>query len=195
MQTHQSIVESDLMTLFYQHIPPGTVIPEPAPRLRQWDDSSPYYKNRPLRAPRGRPALPLMRKMITYRNVPTMKKINISCLLTEGSKSSEPTHVIGMLLQVIANKRATIHEAKKASVAGQRTTFTQKKGKPIAASVQLEGEQMWHFLSTFLTVVLPKIKEWPGVKARSGDRSGNYGFCIRPDIVGLWPEVAVNFDT
>jgi large subunit ribosomal protein L5 len=195
MQTYQSIIESDLMTLFYQHIPPGTSLPEPAPRLRGWDDSSPYYKNRPLRGPRGRPQLPLQRKIITFRNVPTMEKITISTLLKEGAKNSEYTHVAGMVMQAITNKQATIHLAKRASAAGQRTTFTQKKGKPIAAVVELQGEQMWHFLSTFLTVVLPKVKDWPGVKARSGDRSGNYGIGIRPDIVGLWPEIAVNYDS
>lgn len=194
METHQSVIAPDLMTLFYQHLPPGVTMPEPAPRLRGWDDSSPYFKNRPLRGPRGRSHLPLLRKMVTFRNVPTMEKITISTLLREGSKSSDTTHVAGMILQAISNKQATVHMAKRSAPHGNRAKFVQKEGKPIAAIVELQGEAMWHFLSTFLTVVLPKIKDWSGVKARSGDRSGNYGIGIRPDVVGLWPEIAVNYD-
>ena len=193
-ETYSSIVESDLMTLFYQHLPPGTKLPERAPRLRGWDDSSPYHKNRPLRGPRGRSHLPLLRKMINYTNVPTLEKITVSTLLREAGSNSATTHVAGMVLQALTGHRATVHIAKKGSAAGNRTDFTQKVGKPIAVSVQMEGEAMWHFLSTFLAVVLPKIKEWPGVKPRSGDRSGNYGIGINPDYVALWPEIAVNYD-
>lgn len=54
---------------------------------------------------------------------------------------------------------------------------------------------MWHFMSTFVDLVLPKIKDWKGIKARGGDRNGNFSIGLSPTIVELWPEIAVNYDS
>lgn len=99
-----------------------------------------------------------------------------------------------MVLQAITTQRATVHIAKRSLSAGQRISFTQKAGKPIAVGTSLEGEAMWHFLSTLTSIVLPKIKDWKGVKGNSGDRSGNLGIGLSPEVVGGWPEVEVNYD-
>lgn len=182
------------MTLSYNHIPPGTVLPTPAPRLREWDDSSPYYKNRPLRAPRGAPQLPLLRKNIIFNNIPTLSKITVHVLVRDALSSSAHLHVAGMVLQAITAQRATVHMAKTSSAAGERTSFKQVARKPISVSVNIEGEQMWHFLSTLTSVVLPRIKEWPGMKGKAGDRSGNLQLGLTPENVGSWPEIAINYD-
>jgi hypothetical protein len=54
----------------YQHVPPGFRPLDKGPRLRPWVGDSPYFKNRPLRGPRGGDVLRLLRKPITFRNIP-----------------------------------------------------------------------------------------------------------------------------
>ncbi|KAH0023793.1 DUF803-domain-containing protein, partial [Aureobasidium melanogenum] len=80
-QTYQSTFESDLMTLAYTHFPPGYKAPPKAARLRAWEGASPYYKNRPLRGPRGSDVLRLLRKPITFRNVPKLEKITVHTMV------------------------------------------------------------------------------------------------------------------
>lgn len=64
-QTYESTIAPDILTLCYVHNPPGFKPPPRPERLRKWDDSSPYHKNRPLRGPRGGDVLRLLRKPIT----------------------------------------------------------------------------------------------------------------------------------
>ena len=99
-----------------------------------------------------------------------------------------------MVIQALTAQRATVHIAKRSFTVGQRTTFTQKANKAISVSASIQGEQMWHFMSTLVSVMLPRVKDWRGMKARAGDRSGNLQIGLTPETVGLWPEVAVNYD-
>ena len=194
-QTYTSTLAADLMTLSYQHVPFGTPkLPTP-PRLRSWDDSSPYFKNRPLRAPRGMPRLGLLHKPITFNNVPQLSGITASILVRKATENSAWTHVAGMALQAITGSRARVNLARKAATAGHRGNYSQKEGAPISVTVTMKGEDMWHFLSTMVSIVLPKIKDWKGITGKSGDRNGNLQIGLPPDIVGTWPEIAVNYDS
>ena len=182
------------MTLHYTHIPPGTpkkVVPE---RLRSWDDASPYYENRPLRKPRGTARLPLLKKAVTYQNVPQVTGITVAAIIREAPENSAYLHVAGMVLQAMTGIKATVHIAKK-SLAASRVNFNQRVGKPIALSVKIEGEGMWHFLSTLVEVVGPGIKDWKGMRGSSGDGNGNLGLGLPNEVVGSWPEVEVNYDS
>lgn len=53
---------------------------------------------------------------------------------------------------------------------------------------------MYHFLSKLIDVVLPRIKDWNGIRATTGDSSGNLTFGLEPSVVGTFPEVEVNYD-
>ena len=182
------------MVLSYSHIPPGTPQPPTPQRLRSWDDSSPYYKNRPLRAPRGTETLPLLDKPVNFRNVPTLSAITASILVRRATDNSGFLHAAGILLQSLTSQRATVHTARKTQNAGQGIAFSTKKGKAIAVGTTMKGEGMWHFLSTLVGVVLPRVKEWGGLKASAGDRSGNFTIGLTPEAVEGWPEVGVNYD-
>lgn len=99
-----------------------------------------------------------------------------------------------MALQAISGVRATVYMARKSFTAGHRTPHTQRAGKPIAIGVTLEREDMWHFLSTLIDRVLPRVKDWKGIRGSSGDGSGNLGLGLAPDVVGGWPELEINYD-
>lgn len=53
---------------------------------------------------------------------------------------------------------------------------------------------MYHFVGKLIDVVMPKIKDWKGVKGTSGDSSGNITFGLEPENVALFPEIEVNYD-
>lgn len=177
------------MTLSYVHYPPGYEAPPKAPRLRPWDGASPYYKNRPLRGPRGAEVLRLLRQPITFRNVPKLEKITVHSMVSGAIEDSSHLHVAGMVLQAITNVRATAHKTKK-SVAG----FGIRAGQHLSVTCELHGEDMYHFLSKVVDVIMPKIKDWRGVKGSSGDSSGNIGFGFKAEDVALFPEIEVNYD-
>ena len=173
----------------YTHYPPGFERPQKGERLRQWVGDSPYFKNRPRRGPRGYDVLPLLRKPTTFRNVPRLEGITIHTMVKGAIDDSAHLHVAGMVLQAITNVRATAHATKK-SIAG----FGVRQGQHLSATCELKGENMYHFLSKVVDVVMPKIKDWKGVKGTSGDSSGNITFGLTGEEVALFPEVEVNYD-
>ena len=104
-------------------------------------------------------------------------------------ENSAHLHVARMVMQAITNVRATAHATRK-SVAG----FGVREGQYLSVTCELRGENMYHFLSKVVDVVMPKIKDWRGVKGSSGDSSGNLAFGLTQEDVALFPEVEVNYD-
>ena len=94
-----------------------------------------------------------------------------------------------MILQSITGVRARVYRAKH-----NINNFNLVKGRPCSVGVELRGEDMWAFLSKVVEVVMPRIKEYKGVKGESGDGSGDIGWGFGGEVVGGFPEVEVNYD-
>lgn len=94
-----------------------------------------------------------------------------------------------MVLQAITNVRCTVHNARQ-SIA----SFKLRKGKAAAVGCELTGEDAWHFLNKVVELVMPRIKDYKGISGGSGDGSGNLAFGFGKEIVGMFPEVEVNYD-
>lgn len=133
--------------------------------------------------------LPLLRKPITFRNVPKLEKVTVHTMVKGAAEDSAHLHVAGMIVQNITNVRVTTHAVKK-SVA----SFGLRAGKHVSVTSDLYGEDMYHFLGKVVDVIMPKIKDYKGVKGSSGDSSGDISFGFKPDEVALFPEVEVNYD-
>lgn len=189
-QTYQSTLEADLMVLSYQHYPPGFEAPIKGQRLRSWDDSSPYHKNRPLRSPRGGTSLRLVRKSVNFRNVPKLEGVTVHSFVGAARDNSAPLHVAGMALQAMTGVRAQSHTARHNVV-----QWGIREGKYMSLTCELEGEAAYDFLGKTVDVVLPRIKDWRGVKGSSGDSSGNITFGLTPEHVAYYPEIEVNYDS
>lgn len=187
--TYHDTFAPDLMTLAYQHFPPGTEPHKKGERLREWVGDNPYYKNRPLRAPRGGDNLKLLRKRITFRNVPKLERVTVHSMVKGAIQDSAHLHVAGMILQAITNVRATAHKTRKSVAA-----FGVRENQFLSVTSELQGETMYHFLSKLVDVVMPKIKDWRGVPGSSGDSSGNIALGLTAEQVGLFPEIEVNYD-
>lgn len=177
------------MALTYTHTIPGTEkVPTPQ-RLRSWDDSSPYHKNRPLRQPRGDPKLSLLEKPITFRNIPEIRSVTLAAFVPLANKDPDQLIVARMVTQAITGVCPTITRIRKN--VGQWGIIKGQKG---GVKVTLYGNQAYDFLDKCINIVLPRIKDWPGVKGSTGDSSGNLAFGLTSENTALFPEVEANYD-
>ncbi|CCX13699.1 mitochondrial ribosomal protein-like protein subunit L7 [Pyronema domesticum] len=188
---YHNTIASDLLVLTYTHQAPGV---EPKKndikqRLREWDDSSPYHKNRPLRGPRGGTVLGLLDKPRTFRNVPGLTGITVHTMVKGAMQDNAHLAVAGMVVQSITGVRGTVVFAKK-SVA----PFDLRAGRAIGIKANMQGQLAYRFLGNLIDVVMPRIKEYKGAKGTSGDSSGNITFGFTPEQVILFPEIEVNYD-
>ena len=190
-QTYNDVLASDLLTMCYNHIPEGGKTAPVEQRLRSWEGDNPFYENRPLRAPRGSTGLLPMHKPINFRNIPKLERITVHSMAKEASASKDSSwlHVAGMAVQAITGKRVETH-ASKISVQG----WNLRPGRYISVTAEMRGEDMYHFLSKLVEMVLPRMKDWHGVAGTSGDSTGNISFGLKPHELSLFPEIEVNYD-
>jgi large subunit ribosomal protein L5 len=69
-------------------------------------------------------------------------------------------------------------------------TFKLRKGMPIGAKVTLRGEKMYEFLDRFVTIALPRVRDFRGIKANGFDGRGNYNLGITEQII--YPEIDID---
>ncbi|CAK7268989.1 54S ribosomal protein L7, mitochondrial [Sporothrix epigloea] len=187
-QTYHSTIAPDLMTLTYTHRPPGTKQESTPQRLRSWDDSSPYHKNRPLRGPRGDPVLRQLEKPITFRNVPVIRSVTLAAFMPTAIKEPDRMVIARMVTQAITGTVPEITEVKH-SVSQWNIVEGQKTG----LKVTLYGNTAYDFLDKCIHLVFPRIKDWEGVKGSTGDSSGNLAWGLTREAVALFPEIEANY--
>jgi large subunit ribosomal protein L5 len=85
-------------------------------------------------------------------------------------------------LTKIAGQKPVVTKAKKA-IAG----FKIREGQAIGTMVTLRGERMWEFLDRFVTVALPRVRDFRGISGRAFDGRGNYNIGVKEQII--FPEI------
>ena len=158
-QTYQSTIASDLMTLAYSHVPPGTPAKAAPARLREWDDSSPYHKNRNIRGPRGRPVLSLLERDVTFNNIPEIKEITIACQVPEAI--TDPDHLLVARSVLLALTGATPEITKTKT---QVMQWGIKVGDRAGVKATVYGNAAYEFLDRCVNMVFPRIKDWRGIR-------------------------------
>ena len=69
-------------------------------------------------------------------------------------------------------------------------SFKLRKGMPIGVKVTLRGEKMYEFLDRLVTVALPRVRDFQGIKADGFDGRGNYNLGITEQII--FPEINID---
>jgi len=69
-------------------------------------------------------------------------------------------------------------------------TFKLRKGMPIGAKVTLRGERMYEFLDRLVTISLPRVRDFQGIKATGFDGRGNYSMGVTEQII--FPEIDID---
>jgi large subunit ribosomal protein L5 len=131
---------------------------------------------------------PALKEEFSYKNdmqIPRLEKIvlNIGCG-AESVRDSKKAKSAVEDLTAIAGQQAVATMAKK-SIAG----FRVREGMTLGAKVTLRGDRMYDFLDRLITVAMPRIRDFRGVKP-SFDGRGNFAMGIKEHIV--FPEI--NFD-
>ncbi|KAL2259641.1 hypothetical protein VTK26DRAFT_6618 [Humicola hyalothermophila] len=163
-QTYHSTIASDIMTLAYTHKPPGTPDKEIPPRLRGWDGSSPYHKNRALRGPRGNPVLPLIERDITFNNIPAIKEITVASFTPAAIE--DPDHLL-VARSVLLALTGTTPEITKTKTNVQQWRL--QAGKKAGVKATMYGNAAYEFLDRCVHLVFPRIRDWKGIE---GDDDG-----------------------
>ncbi|CAB1370279.1 50S ribosomal protein L5 [Denitratisoma oestradiolicum] len=82
----------------------------------------------------------------------------------------------------IAGQKPVVTKARKA-IAG----FKIREGYPIGCMVTLRGARMFEFLDRFITVAMPRIRDFRGVGGKGFDGRGNYNIGVKEQII--FPEI------
>jgi large subunit ribosomal protein L5 len=126
----------------------------------------------------------LMKKFgyTSVMQVPRLEKITLNMGVSEAvSDKKVMDNAVGDLTK-IAGQKPVVTKSKKA-IAG----FKIRDGVPIGCMVTLRGIRMYEFLDRFVTVALPRVRDFRGISGRSFDGRGNYNIGVKEQII--FPEI------
>jgi len=114
--------------------------------------------------------------------VPRITKITLNMGVSEAVADKKVMdHAVGDLTK-IAGQKPVVTKAKKA-IAG----FKIREQQPIGCMVTLRGARMYEFLDRFVTVALPRVRDFRGISGKSFDGRGNYNIGVKEQII--FPEI------
>ena len=151
----------------------GAGTPAPAPRMKA------FYTDT------VRPKLMAQFGLKNPHQVPALEKIVINVGMGEAVKQPRLLESAVEELAIITGQQPMRRKAKK-SIAN----FGLREGQEIGAAVTLRGPRMWEFLDRFISVAVPRIRDFRGFGTRSFDGRGNYSLGIKEQMI--FPEI--NYD-
>jgi large subunit ribosomal protein L5 len=131
---------------------------------------------------------PALTKEFSYANpfeVPKLDKVVINMGVGEAVNDRKAVDGAVADLTAITGQRPVITKSR-LSIA----TFKLREGMNIGAKVTLRRERMYEFLDRLITIALPRVKDFRGLRPTSFDGRGNYAMGLREHIV--FPEI--NYD-
>ncbi|MBL8188701.1 MAG: 50S ribosomal protein L5 [Acidobacteria bacterium] len=129
--------------------------------------------------------VPALTKEFGYKNpmsVPKLEKIVINVGLGEAIQNAKAIDVAVGDLQTIAGQKPVVTKAKKSIAA-----FKLREGMSIGAMVTLRGERMYEFLDRFVSLALPRVRDFRGVSPKAFDGRGNYTVGLKDQLI--FPEI------
>src|SRR5881409_2122201 len=151
----------------------GAGLPVPAPRLKDFYNTT------------VRERLSKQFGLTNPHEVPQLEKIVINVGVGEAIKQPKALDSVVEELATITGQQPVRKKAKK-SIAN----FGLRQGQEICAAVMLRGARMWEFLDRFITVSIPRIRDFRGLGTRSFDGRGNYSLGVKEQMI--FPEI--NYD-
>src|SRR6266704_3016394 len=151
--------------------PPGPP-PEPAPPPRLHD----YYEQR------VRPKLAQQFGFQNAHEIPKLVKIVLNVGMGDAPKNPKGLEAAVAELAAITGQHPVVTRAKK-SVAN----FNLRQGMAIGCAVTLRGARMYEFLDRFITIAVPRMRDFRGLPADSFDGRGNYTVGIKEQMI--FPEI------
>ena len=130
--------------------------------------------------------VPAMQKKFNYANVnqiPRIEKIVLNMGVGDVKDNSKSLNLAVEELGLIAGQKPIITKAKK-SVAN----FKLREGMNIGAKVTLRGTRMYEFLDRFMSIALPRVRDFRGVNPNAFDGRGSFSYGVKEQLI--FPEIA-----
>jgi len=130
--------------------------------------------------------IPYLMKHFKYKNineVPKLEKIVLNMGLGDVKDNSKELQIAVEELKSISGQKPVVTTAKK-SIAN----FKVRIGMNIGAKVTLRRDKMYAFLDKFISIALPRVRDFRGVSPKSFDGRGNYALGVKEQL--MFPEIS-----
>jgi len=127
-----------------------------------------------------------MTEKFGYKNVmeiPRLDKIVLNMGVGEATQDKKKVEQAAGEMELIAGQKPVVTKAKK-SIA----QFKLREGMPIGVKVTLRRERMYEFLDRFITIALPRVRDFRGLNPKSFDGRGNYACGLKEQLI--FPEIS-----
>ena len=127
-----------------------------------------------------------MTERFGYKNameVPRLDKIVLNMGVGEATQDKKKVEQAATEMELIAGQKPVVTKAKK-SIA----QFKLREGMAIGCKVTLRRERMYEFLDRFITIALPRVRDFRGLNPKSFDGRGNYAMGLKEQII--FPEIS-----
>lgn len=128
---------------------------------------------------------PELQKKYGYKNkheVPQLDKIVINMGVGEASQDKKHIESAVNDLARITGRKPLVTKVRKSNA-----SFKIREGMSIGCKVTLRKAEMYEFLDRFVTIALPRVRDFRGINGRSFDGRGNYAVGIKEQII--FPEI------
>ena len=145
---------------------------EPAPRARLWD----FYEQQ---------VRTKLQQQFGFKNphqIPKLKKIVLNVGMGDAAKNPKGLEAAISELAAITGQHPVTTRAKKAIA-----NFNLREGQAIGCAVTLRGGRMFEFLDRFISVAVPRMRDFRGLPTKSFDGRGNYTLGIKEQMI--FPEI------
>jgi large subunit ribosomal protein L5 len=128
---------------------------------------------------------PTLIKRFGYSSVmqaPKIEKITVNMGIGDAKQDSKALEAALGQLATIAGQKPNVRRARK-SIAN----FKLREGMPVGLAVTLRNERAYEFLDRLMSVAIPRIRDFRGLKANAFDGRGNYSLGVRDQTI--FPEI------
>ena len=129
--------------------------------------------------------IPALLKKFKYANVmevPKMTKITLNIGMGDAIQNKNLLDIVVEDLAIVSGQKPVITKAKKSV-----SNFKLREGYAIGCRVTLRKEKMYEFLDRFISLAVPRIRDFRGVSDKSFDGFGNYNLGVKEQII--FPEI------
>jgi large subunit ribosomal protein L5 len=128
---------------------------------------------------------PALMKRFGYSSImqaPKIEKITVNMGVGDAKQDSKALETALQQLATIAGQKPNVRRARK-SIAN----FKLREGMPVGLAVTLRNERAYEFLDRLMSVAIPRIRDFRGLKANAFDGRGNYSLGVREQTI--FPEI------
>lgn len=132
--------------------------------------------------------IPEMKKKFNYKNImqaPKLEKISINVGVGAATQDAKLIDTTVKEIESITGQKPAVVKAKKSV-----SNFKLREGVNIGVRVTLRNARMYEFLDRFISVSIPRIRDFRGLSDKSFDGRGNYTIGVKEQII--FPEINVD---